>query len=1035
MSPAVVIEIFAGSSRVTASLRKFGISSAFGVDHERSPKACAPVVIASLWTPAGLNLLYSWLKNKNVVGIFLTPPRNTRNRARTTLPQSRKRKFHHLTPEPLRSDANPNGRSNLSWADRAKVGRANRMYHLTANLCQFAITHGLIVCVANPQFSFMWKTSWWVNIAPLMQYTILHTCQFGSHRQGRTMLAHNHPMFNHLHRLCPGESKEHRHTPRGLPRGAFGAAEGTAYPFPLAACVAHVFANILLQHGLKPPPSALHDVQSTSLEVLQAVRATTGLQPKASRTAPFIPEFALVATLRDAPNNLPPNTTTRLTAPFVLATSTVRNFHLMQLPAEAKLLQSYATLTDQVNKGGEHVSVQVAPKPPQPHVPGSSTNVATQQHEEEQKWGIPWTPLEFVTQAHLMGHPCSLTSKIPTELASCIAVYNKIGAAARCPLRNAKIKYWLALAKELGPQEDSLRASMPVHLQKVLQGKRLALWGRLLHESQYKDLGVIDEMLAGAALVGDSLPSGLWPHKFTPATMTIQELERQSAAGREMALSQVVSSGDHQIDLAVWNQSLDEVTKGYLEGPFDPSNVAPDVPLSRRFGVVQGPKIRCIDDFSRSGVNKACQTHESPRPRTLDVLAGVTCELMHSAGVDRQWVARAFDLKDAYRQCGVHESSLKFSHIVAFCPHDRRPYVFKMCALPFGSVRSVHTFLRDAASIWHLAVTQLKILTTGYFDDYVTICEASEKENVTASMHMLLDLLGWRFARDGPKAPPFDKSVTALGVVVDVSFMGSGTVKILNTESRRLDMLHQLEEIIQSGSLKSHQALRLRGRMQFMAGQLFGRTVNTCLAKVTQHAYGGVGSKISADTKLALELFRDRLAKPGPRVLSVLSSDCWQVFTDASLESNRAGFGGVLVDPTGRVCEYFSFEFQEKLVAKLNPRSKKTCIFECEFFALYVALVIWHDKIRNAQVVFYLDNNAVRDTMICCHTNNAVAFKIMKQCLRLEDENHVRAWYNRVPSPSNIADWPSRLAENDLIDLGCKKVSCDAPLLLDEALA
>ena len=51
-------------------------------------------------------------------------------------------------------------------------------------------------------------------------------------------------------------------------------------------------------------------------------------------------------------------------------------------------------------------------------------------------------------------------------------------------------------------------------------------------------------------------------------------------------------------------------------------------PLSKRFGVVQGEKIRCVDDFSRSGVKK---------PHTLDVLAGLCLELMGSCQARYSW--------------------------------------------------------------------------------------------------------------------------------------------------------------------------------------------------------------------------------------------------------------------------------------------------------------------------------------------------------------------------------------------------------------
>ena len=52
----------------------------------------------------------------------------------------------------------------------------------------------------------------------------------------------------------------------------------------------------------------------------------------------------------------------------------------------------------------------------------------------------------------------------------------------------------------------------------------------------------------------------------------------------------------------VWDATLNEVGKGWLEGPLTASEVSEKVgPLwtpSRRFGIVQGQKVRNIDDLS-----------------------------------------------------------------------------------------------------------------------------------------------------------------------------------------------------------------------------------------------------------------------------------------------------------------------------------------------------------------------------------------------------------------------------------------------------
>ena len=74
LQDCLVIEIFAGTARVTACLKQFGVLSAFGTDHIRHKHAMAQIAIADLTSKSGVELLMQWLSNPNVVGIFLAPP-------------------------------------------------------------------------------------------------------------------------------------------------------------------------------------------------------------------------------------------------------------------------------------------------------------------------------------------------------------------------------------------------------------------------------------------------------------------------------------------------------------------------------------------------------------------------------------------------------------------------------------------------------------------------------------------------------------------------------------------------------------------------------------------------------------------------------------------------------------------------------------------------------------------------------------------------------------------------------------------------
>ena len=166
---------------------------------------------------------------------------------------------------------------------------------------------------------------------------------------------------------------------------------------------------------------------------------------------------------------------------------------------------------------------------------------------------------------------------------------------------------------------------------------------------------------------------------------------------------------------------------------------------------MQGEKTRCVDDFSRSHVNSCVQVTEAPKPHTVDVLASLLMQAMTSSPNTEGWCVRTLDLKDAYRQCAIATSSFAFSHIVVREPSTGMPKVFKMLALPFGSIKSVHAFLRIAHSLWFLAACALDVMWTNYFDDYVCCCPRSEANHLSMTIHAFFHLLGWSFAETGSK--------------------------------------------------------------------------------------------------------------------------------------------------------------------------------------------------------------------------------------------------------------------------------------------
>ena len=144
-------------------------------------------------------------------------------------------------------------------------------------------------------------------------------------------------------------------------------------------------------------------------------------------------------------------------------------------------------------------------------------------------------------------------------------------------------------------------------------------------------------------------------------------------------------------------------------------------------------------------------------------------------------------------------------------------------------------------------------------------CARSEANHLSMTIHAFFHLLGWSFAETGSKAVDFDIMCKALGVNVDVSSMRQGTVLIDNTEARKKELGEFIDKVVPTKKLSSVDALKLRGRMQFTAGQLFGRVAKTCLARVTNHAYRSSTSEASDALISSLILFKKFLLAQKPQ--------------------------------------------------------------------------------------------------------------------------------------------------------------------------
>ena len=179
----------------------------------------------------------------------------------------------------------------------------------------------------------------------------------------------------------------------------------------------------------------------------------------------------------------------------------------------------------------------------------------------------------------------------------------------------------------------------------------------------------------------------------------------------------------------LWAHTLEEVEKGWLEGPFqaeglDTSETVPCI----RFPIVQGDKVRYCDDLRRSGTNSAARsTCKVDLPSAL-TLAEVTSEAIRKnkeATGDRRIRFWKGDHRDAYKQLPLKPHHAAFCTVVAKNPQGGGVALFYPKVLLFGPSLAVTAYNAVSRLVSFLYAKIFGLPCIAFFDDFAGVAPES----------------------------------------------------------------------------------------------------------------------------------------------------------------------------------------------------------------------------------------------------------------------------------------------------------------------
>lgn len=128
----------------------------------------------------------------------------------------------------------------------------------------------------------------------------------------------------------------------------------------------------------------------------------------------------------------------------------------------------------------------------------------------------------------------------------------------------------------------------------------------------------------------------------------------------------------------------------------------------------------------------------------------------------------------------------------------------------------------------------------------------------------------------------------------------------------------------------------------------------------------------------------------------------------------KATCGAVLFSPRTTGPKFFGIEIPGELTKRWLSQGTTHAVAQSELLPIVLARATWTAELENAWVLHFIDNDSVKAALVSGHTAALASVELLMEAASLEMSLRCFSWYARVPSPSNIADAPSRLSFDEI---------------------
>jgi hypothetical protein len=253
-----------------------------------------------------------------------------------------------------------------------------------------------------------------------------------------------------------------------------------------------------------------------------------------------------------------------------------------------------------------------------------------------------------------------------------------------------------------------------------------------------------------------------------------------------------------------------------------------------------------------------------------------------------------------------------------------------------------------------------------------------------------------------------------------MSFVELGYAAVANTESRKKKIIERTEALVTAGRAEVAEVVSLLGVCAFAEAFTSGRS-GSCVLKSVRNALK-LGSS-STSLMDSLSALREHTIACVPRVICLSRRSRPSILlTDAAADESSVTLGACLLDVESGTREFFGCQLYGPIIDEWRVEGKEQVICQAELVAVPIALWSWRRVLAQRNALVFIDNEPAKDALIRGTSSSAASALLVRQCRMLCASYGIGAWYARVPSPSNIADGPSRRFKGEVLRLGACEV-------------